>query len=485
MNVPLYANQTSKFKERFAIRYLPYIESGHVSIWINSIECRPVQQDVVNGSETDVHIQLPFDRAIAGRLALLKKRSIRGNYGIHLFWNGRLIKAFSKFGFAAHPENARIIGRLDLNHVPVNYSKTGFLQESTEYKNAEHEFAASAELKTILSMSRSEPRQVPDIRSVFEYFAGNNKSGSWLDVRLRAKFMQDAMRDAEPFVVKMGQKDTRIDFSSKGPDAKLYTISNAGEMLEVLINRDSRAFAYVKNHLFLMCMIASDVATLARSDTMRARNMLEQKNHTLKEFLCDWSAGQKTPTASARRHGAIIHDDPPYIPNYGLDKRLAAAYGHLKENSEFAFQFTAMSTLTPYLYTARGKIVYTVYTVPHRSRYIADLLEEVSDNDMAISCKPDAKEIGVLLDMHKVGNVMAVRESSKKIRPTVAGPDKAFADLATEVYRHKIPLDELEINRVFSAMTRQNLVRPEEVGRHVRIRAVAKKLECMMKSSIQ
>ena len=77
---------------------------------------------------------------------------------------------------------------------------------------------------------------------------------------------------------------------------------------------------------------------------------------------------------------------------------------------------------------------------------------------------------------------MAVRESSQRIKPTVADPSKAFADLAAETYRYHI-LDELELGRIFSAMTRQNLTSSEAVRKHVRIRAIAKKLEYILEEA--
>ena len=224
MNVPIYPNQVSKFKESFGIRYSPHLESRHASIRINSVQCRPAEQEIVDGSRIRIDIPLSFNRKITGSLALLKQRSVRGNYGIHLFWNRRLIKAFAKFGFAAHPENARIVGSVDLNHVPVNYTKTGFLADSPEYRESEHKLASSDALKSILQKSRSEARQVPVVRSVFDYFAsGNGSEGQRLDARVRAKTMQDAMGAAKPFTINADGKTVCIDFVSDGGGTPRYT----------------------------------------------------------------------------------------------------------------------------------------------------------------------------------------------------------------------------------------------------------------------
>ena len=108
LKVPVYPNQVSKFKTSFGIRYAPYLQSNQVSIRVNSVFCKPEKPDIVKGSMTRVRIKLSTNNEIRGHVALLKKRSIKGHYGIHLVKNGRLIKAHEKFGFSAHPETARI-----------------------------------------------------------------------------------------------------------------------------------------------------------------------------------------------------------------------------------------------------------------------------------------------------------------------------------------------------------------------------------------
>lgn len=51
LNVPLYPNQVSKFKESFGIRYFPYLETNQVSIQINSVFCKPKKPNIVEESK--------------------------------------------------------------------------------------------------------------------------------------------------------------------------------------------------------------------------------------------------------------------------------------------------------------------------------------------------------------------------------------------------------------------------------------------------
>ena len=476
--VPLYPNQVSKFKEGFGIRYSSYVESGQVSIRVNSVHCRPAVQEIADGSRTDVRIPLQFNREIAGSLALLKKRSIRGNYGIHLFWNGRLIKAFAKFGFAAHPESARVVGSLNLDHVPVNYAKTRFLEDSAEYRDAEHAFAACDALRSVLHRSRSETRPVPPVRSVFDYFAaGGGANGHKLDTRVRMQSMRDEMGAAEVFEVDVGGKRTRVKFVADGPHSRLYTFE-AGGTNEIRINKDSDAFHFVRNHLFLLGMIASEAAVITEHPD--AAEIMQARNEKMRMFISKWS-GQKNNTITQYvRDG---DDRTQYTSDYGLDGSLADAYNHLEKNSEFRFQFTAMSTLTSYLHTALGKMVYTVYTVPGRGGYVADLLGEILDKGTVVASKPSPGMIGELFRVQSVGSVIAVRESSKVGRATIAPPPKAFADLVAEAHMNGVPVDDLELSRMFHIMEERGLLSAETALKCAKTPKMAKILEMIVKES--
>ena len=155
LKVPVYPNQVSKFKESFGTRYAPYLKSGQISIRINTTFCIPEKPDAVEGSTSEVKISLSKSNKLWGHVALLKKRSVREDYGIHLFKNKRLIKANEKFGFSAHPKQAQVVGALNMDHVPVNFNKSGFIEDSLEYQEALSAFRESPELKSILRLAQS------------------------------------------------------------------------------------------------------------------------------------------------------------------------------------------------------------------------------------------------------------------------------------------------------------------------------------------
>ena len=110
LKIPLYPNQISNFKRRFGIRYGPYLKKGQIRITINSRECKSIIPELESGTKHKINIALPSGNNLVGWVGLLEKRSIKGDYGIHLIRQGRLIKAYDKFGIRQHPEVAKIVG---------------------------------------------------------------------------------------------------------------------------------------------------------------------------------------------------------------------------------------------------------------------------------------------------------------------------------------------------------------------------------------
>lgn len=223
-----------------------------------------------------------------------------------------------------------------------------------------------------------------------------------------------------------------------------------------------------------MGVIASEVTMFAQSqDIMSA---FQKRNENVGKFLREWTGQENhTPTEYARDR----EDNSQYFPNYGLDKSLAKEYTHLRENSEFKFQFTAMSTLTPYLHAARGKIVYTVYTVPRHSEYVTDLLAEVSDKSTVPVAKPDSNTVGSLLRIQSINSIIAVRENGRIGNSHIAAPDRAFADLVVEAHKYGVPIDDLEMNRMFFTMVSYGLVSADRVRGCARTSKMAKSISAL------
>ena len=452
LRIPLYPNQVSKFKENFGVRYFPYLETNQVSIRINTVYCKPVKPDVAEGSRVRIQLTLPSGKEITGYVALLTKRSIGGHYGINLLRNGRLIKAFEKFGFAAHPENAKIIGELNLDHVPVNFDKSEFIT-GPEYEEVENAFKTSKEFKEVYHSSKSKGKTLVSVESVFDYF--NEKTPiKHFDRSVRSTISKELLDSTEPFEIKIGKNLIKISLQSL-ENSPLYTINKQNFDIMVIINKNDESFRYVKNPLFLLGMIASEVKLLVKHPDFE--ELIHQRNTDIKKFLEQQSKKPKKPGIRERKVKV------PHMQHYKLTDELVDLHEHLQENYAFRFQFTALSTLAPYLHNLRRKLVYTLHTLPARGEHVVELLSREFGERFAIVNKPDIQSLTTLLKMPNIDRIVAVREYSVVKGSTIATPEKAFVDLIVETCTHDIPLDKTELKRIFQAMRRYDLIDLDEL----------------------
>ena len=261
VKVPLYPNQLLNFRRRFGIRYGPYLESDQIRIRINSRDCQPSLPDLVEGSKRPVDVTTPSGDRLVGWVGLLAHRSIKGDYGIHLYRNKRLISAFDKFGIRYHPDAARVVGEMSLDRVPVNFHKTGFLVESPEYRDASQYFMENPTVKEILRKASSQVGGVPNIQSVLEL--DQSRTHAPLDARMSSERARRLLREADRFVQ---EKDGTV-FSFEFDDSSACRIERTDGGLQVGIGRNSRAFRLFKNPLFFIALIRIESELIAEDQS--------------------------------------------------------------------------------------------------------------------------------------------------------------------------------------------------------------------------
>jgi hypothetical protein len=91
--------------------------------------------------------------SVRGWVALLEVSSQRGWYGFDLVRHRRVIRRHEKLGFQAHPQTARIVGELHLDHFETNNLKTDFVRETDDWRELETWLGESIE--PVLSASRA------------------------------------------------------------------------------------------------------------------------------------------------------------------------------------------------------------------------------------------------------------------------------------------------------------------------------------------
>ena len=456
LNVSIYANQVSKFKENFGIRYGPYLKDNQVIIQINTVYCKPVEFDVMKDVHIPVDVRLKFGNRITGHVSLLKKHSVSGRYGIHLFKKGRLIKAFEKFGFPPHPKHSQLIGWLNLDHVPVNFTKSAFIEESQEYKEAVKEFGESDALQKALRLALEVAEEIIPIEAVFNYF-GSKGPPQHLAKRVSASLSKKMLEYNKPFKIVIGKERAIVSIESIH-NGSFYQIKKTGRQTRIVINRDSKAFEFVKNPLFLVAMIASEASLLAKNPDLA--DIIRSRNNAISSFLDTWSQKE----LQSRNRDVPV----PSIVGYRLEDGLVELHEFLKEAYEFKFQFTSLSTLAPYLHNLPGKVIYTLYTTPGHGQYLADLLSSKFGDKLVVVDRPSRDQVAVLLDMQAVREVVAVREYSVISGSTIAGPEKAFVDLMTDVKTHGIVLARSELRYIMEHMKWSRLLNMKKLEKQAK-----------------
>ena len=447
VNVPLYPNQLLNFRRRFGIRYGPYIADGQVRIRINSRDCQPHLPNTVEGSKRPVEIPVPGGHRLTGWVGLLARRSIKGDYGIHLYRNKRLVSAFDKFGIRRHPDAARVVGELSLDHVPVNFHKTGFLAESPEYRSASHYFMEHPAVRETLRGASSSRRSGQDVRSVLSF--GRDLDPPSLDARMSATNAARLLQESGRFV----ERKDGTTFSFEFDDSAACRMERAGAGLRIGIGRKSGTFRLFKNPLFLIALIRIEAELAAEEQPYR--DFVERRNKMLDQFIADRLPKPQSSDGRARREAVPL-------PGYVLQSELIGMHDHLQENFEHDFQFTGLSTLAPFLQNAHGRMVYSIHTISGAGQ---SLLEMITDHsgEFTVLLNPKRREFEMLLGTTDSRRFIAVREYGERPAPAWAGPEKAWLDLYFEVTRGILPLYHDELIIILGELLDADLVRPAKL----------------------
>lgn len=165
LNCNVYPSLPSILRKDFATRFAPYIENGEVEIKVNKKLCKPEPLDLneeycsPDGKEA-FEVTLESGNTVHGWRGLLKKGSVRGEYGFRVFRRGRLITCSAKIGFSPHSESRQIVGEIHLDHVPVTHNKREFIQESSLYREIVKEGGIFwNDMRNIVNQARSSVRK--------------------------------------------------------------------------------------------------------------------------------------------------------------------------------------------------------------------------------------------------------------------------------------------------------------------------------------
>lgn len=216
-----YPNLSSYILKDLQKRYAPFIRTGEVVIKVNKKLCIAEEINISAETKKTFEIILKGNKKIKGWYALLKEGSQKGFYGFSTFRRGRMIGAYEKIGFDSHPTLARIVGEINMDHVPVTHTKREFETESKEYREVLE--VMREELKELVKSARKKSTQdtiTAEIKAGIEI---------WKDKITETLRMDDFKR-----------------FTAQTDD-KLIRDNNGNELGEVIVEKRSQKKEKIKN----------------------------------------------------------------------------------------------------------------------------------------------------------------------------------------------------------------------------------------------
>ena len=431
IKIPLYAEQTTKFKKRFGERYAAYLKQKQVKIMINSVACKPVSPQLEKNTTRRFKVDTPAG-PIKGWVGLLQRRSVVGDYGINLYYRDRLIKMHTRFGIRDHPQIAKVVGGVSLDHVPVNFYKTDFITESEEYKEAEDAFRAHPALREIIQKSGQVVCRPADLSAIYGYLTGGTSDPPSISARPGRAESKKLLGSLTPFEFSAGGRRVAVCYGDAG--GELYTLSTKGTALEVTINRNSPVFAAAKNPLYMVALAVAE-AKIAAAGGKGLRPFLEERNRTLALLVGGWTRQGGKPPASAA--SAASAEEPV---EYRLSRNLDDLRRHLDVYYPFKFAFSGLSTLVHYTHNALATPFYSLYTEKGQGRHLAETVIGCGDK-YAPLLSPVGDDLDMFFDVTRAKDVIVIREyATSEIASPLASPAQAWADLFREVSRYRMPL---------------------------------------------
>ena len=441
--VPLYAEQTTKYKTRFGERYATHLKQKQAKISINSIACNPVSPQLAENTVKHFKVNTP-DGPIKAWAGLLRRRSVVGSYGISLYYKDRLVKMHTRFGIRDHPQVARVVGGVSLDHVPVNFHKTDFIVESRKYKEAEDAFRAHPAFKAVVQKSGYAPRRPADTSAVYEYLTGSTSSPPSINVRPGRAESRELVDSLTPFGFSAGGR--RVDIRYNDAGGELYTLSRKGAVLEATINKNSPVFAAVKNPLYMVALAVAEVK-IAAAGGKNLIPFLEDRNRALASLIEGWTGqGGRQPAAAT---GSV---------EYRLSPNLDDLHRHLKIYYPFKFAFSGLSTLVHYTHNALATPFYSLYTEKGQGRNLAEAAIGCGDG-YAPLLNPVGDDLDIFFDLTRAKHVIVIREyASREIAGPLAPPARAWLDLFREIARYRMPLSPEDLSSTLEELRDRHLL---------------------------
>lgn len=437
LNVALYRGQVATLRERFGARYARYMEAGQARIFVNNKICTPIGLDIDHDTKRHVDICLPGGNRMHGWIALLNRRSVKGDYGIDLYQNNRLITSYAKFGVRMHPSVSRVVGELSLDHVPVNVNKTGFLTDSPEYRDAVRAFSGDPATKSVIKMSEEIALEPQDYTQALE----GNPTGALPRVGDPAsRIMLRKLADSGPI------GGLPFPIVLEDADSGVCRLVGSGDGTMIAVNQNSDVFRAFRNPIYFLRMLQLEARALSAHPEALA--LLPKWTSRWEQFVSGRSRG------SGGRAGVRHRDTLPWD--------LDGLRGAIRRRFHGRFQFTALSILHPFLQNAYRIMTYTLHTTPGSGYLIDSIVSKTPGYTPLLN--PVSGQVDTAHDTLDHGDLVIIRESAHVPKSTAATYSKAWVDFYAEVRDRCAGVYESEVDMLWE-LEGSSLVSLEEVMR--------------------
>jgi len=417
--------QMARLRNWFGVRYGPFISRGEIRLSVDGKACVAKEPEIEGGTKKEIDIRTLDGISIHGWVALLKKRSIKGDYGVHLYSKGRLIKPYAKFGIPTHPTAAKFVGSVALEGVSVNVFKSRFFTQHGSYEAAENAFKADPAVReTLKSAAKRSPHAV-QVKKIL------NPPDYPKKVRLPRLGEAEASRLLEGIGTEVIETDYGPNIRLEDGGSGLYRMEEKGNGREIVVNRQSEVFRAFRNPLHLLVMIHAE-ADLFSGDPQTRRNVEVRNGRWERRISNLVNARPKNP--SLRNEDMLVAD-------------LRELCGHLVKKYHQRFQFTALSTLATYLNQVYRKVAYTVYTVKGSGEHLVDKIQ--NHGGFAPILDPTYPQLATAFRMVENKDIVVIREYASIPKSIVATFDKSWVDLFVEatskgMLQYKMELEMVE-----------------------------------------
>jgi len=425
LRVPIYPAQATKFRERFGKRYGSHIKKNNIRMSVNGRLCVPTEPEVEEGTKSILKVDLPAKNIrIHGWVALLKKRSTDGDYGVHLHSRGMLISPYAKFGIRAHPSMARSIGSVTLENVPLNLSNTKFLTKSEEYREAEKAFMGEPAVKLMVKRSSGHASRNYDIETVLNP----------PDYPKRRKLAKLSEAESQKLLDKMGTEpitsDWGLNVRLENGGTGLYRVEIRDGVREIIVNKKSDVFRAFRNPLHLLVMIQAEVEAFPADPSLGG--FVNMRNGMWESRIGNL-VGTRPETGRLRN-------------KHLLDQELCGLCDHILENHRARFQFTALSTLAEFMNNAHRTVAYTVYAEKRTGKLLQRVVSQYGK--YAVLLDPTHLQLSTAFGMKGNTNMIVIREYANVQDSIVAPFEKAWVDLFVETTKKGMPHFRIELEMV-------------------------------------